>query len=115
MNACSAAGQFIYASGDAPPPICSYGGVGMYEAGSRGGCSSPSPGYSQFKDLSGNAAEWEDSCDSANLNASCNVRGGSYANNNNATALRCDATRTVPRMPTAPTDLKDIGIRCCVY
>jgi hypothetical protein len=112
MNACSAGGQFIYGSGDAPPATCSYGGVAMYEAGSRDGCNSPSPGYSRFKDLSGNAAEWEDSCrwvsDTApGQDDECHIRGGSH--NGTLDRLRCDANETLRRSERRP----DLGFRCC--
>jgi len=65
--------------------------------------------------MSGNVAEWEDSCDDASATSPCRVRGGSYKGNNDATALRCDAVRSVPRMPTDDALLKDVGIRCCRY
>ena len=65
--------------------------------------------------MSGNVAEWEDSCDDATATSPCRVRGGSYKANNDATALRCDAVRSVPRMPTDDALLKDIGFRCCLY
>lgn len=112
MNACSAAGQFTYASGDVPPPFCSYDGLSMYEAGSREGCSSPSPGYSSFKDLSGNAAEWEDSCRQLSDAApgqydECHVRGGSYTGA--LERVRCDANEARQRSETR----FDLGFRCC--
>jgi formylglycine-generating enzyme required for sulfatase activity len=65
--------------------------------------------------MSGNVAEWEDSCDDATATSPCRVRGGSAAAANDAAALRCDAVRTVPRMGATAPELKDIGIRCCLY
>lgn len=75
-------------------------------------CAGGSPGIYQ---MSGNVAEWEDSCDGSVANSACRVRGGSYLSANNQAALRCDASRSVTRLPTNAEDLKDIGIRCCVY
>lgn len=85
---------------------------GAISGASHTACQGGSVGVYQ---MSGNVAEWEDSCDSTALGAACRVRGGSYAESNNPTSLRCDAARTVARMPTVPSDLKDVGIRCCVY
>jgi len=92
--------------------VASSDGNGNITGAAHSACQGGSVGVYQ---MSGNVAEWEDSCDSANLNASCRVRGGSSAGNNTGTALRCDAARTAARMPAVPTDLKNIGIRCCVY
>jgi sulfatase modifying factor 1 len=112
MNACSAGGQFIYGSGDIPPLDCSYADMGMYEAGSRDGCGSPSPGYSRFKDLSGNAAEWEDSCRWVSDAApgqydECHIRGGSHVGV--LERVRCDANETLRRSEVR----SDLGFRCC--
>ncbi len=76
------------------------------------GCQGGSTGIYQ---MSGNVAEWEDSCDNASATSPCRVRGGSYKDNNDIAALRCDAIRSVARMPTDDALLKDIGIRCCLY
>jgi formylglycine-generating enzyme required for sulfatase activity len=65
--------------------------------------------------MSGNLAEWEDSCDGATTASNCNLRGGSYTAANNAPALRCDATRTEVRMPATDALLADVGFRCCLY
>lgn len=65
--------------------------------------------------MSGNVAEWEDSCDDASATSPCRVRGGSYKDNNVEAALRCDAVRSEVRMPATKEVLKDIGIRCCQY
>ena len=65
--------------------------------------------------MSGNVAEWEDNCDGTGATANCSVRGGSYAANNNQAALRCDAARSVPRVPADPSVLADVGIRCCLF
>ncbi len=76
--------------------VCHGGSVGVYQ-------------------MSGNLAEWEDSCDGAEATSTCRVRGGSYADANGPSPLRCDAERAVERMPAARDTLKDLGIRCCAY
>lgn len=76
------------------------------------GCAGGATGVYQ---MSGNVAEWEDSCNDASATSPCRVRGGSYKDSNDATALRCDAVRSVPRVPTDDALLKDIGFRCCIY
>ncbi len=71
--------------------------------------------------MSGNVAEWEDSCTDggpeAGASQSCGLRGGSYRANGDMTALSCAAAREELRMPPTgtPDPLVDIGIRCCVY
>jgi formylglycine-generating enzyme required for sulfatase activity len=64
--------------------------------------------------MSGNVAEWEDSCDAATTAANCQLRGGSYAANNDPSPLRCDAARSEQRM-AGDSALADVGIRCCLY
>jgi formylglycine-generating enzyme required for sulfatase activity len=68
--------------------------------------------------MSGNAAEWEDSCDDADAGATnCRLRGGSYRAQGNSDAVRCTATRVEARLPAVadPDPLKDVGFRCCLY
>jgi len=65
--------------------------------------------------MSGNVAEWENSCDGTVGTSKCNLRGGSYAANNDSSLLRCDSTRTEDRLPSDSTKLKDVGFRCCLY
>ena len=66
-------------------------------------------GASGLYHMSGNVAEWEDSCDAnAGPTDSCLVRGGGY--NSAAAALRCDASATAARQAT----LADVGFRCCL-
>jgi sulfatase modifying factor 1 len=57
--------------------------------------------------MSGNIAEWENSCSSTDTRASCNVRGGSFLDA--ATALQCASAVGVHRLSESAT----IGIRCC--
>lgn len=87
--------------------------TGTVTAASHIACQGGSTGIYQ---MSGNVAEWEDSCDGNGPDSNCRVRGGSYAS---ATAAdqTCGAVRDVVRMPPAgnPEILKDIGFRCCQY
>ena len=71
--------------------------------------------------MSGNVAEWQNSCDGTTGAANCRIRGGSYADGVSAAAkLACDANRTQQRVPAKPAQgdpdvLKDVGIRCCLF
>jgi formylglycine-generating enzyme required for sulfatase activity len=63
--------------------------------------------------MSGNVAEWEDSCaTTAGMSDACSIRGGSFADA--PAALRCDSGQstpiTQPRSYTGP----DVGFRCCL-
>ena len=59
-------------------------------------------------DMSGNVAEWEDSCSGkSGASDTCRLRGGSYQKA--GAKLACGADRTVAR--NAATE--DIGFRCC--
>lgn len=122
MNACSAGGQYKYGSGasvESGPAFCNYVGTQLgttYAAGTHAGCTSPSPSYDEIFDLSGNVAEWEDSCekpiDTVNLitgSDACRTRGGSFATP--LSALSCDAVPAIAlrRDGVAP----DVGFRCC--
>jgi sulfatase modifying factor 1 len=125
MNACSAGGQYTWPEGNVwrsnlEGQACNgmakerYGNGGAYPAGTLIGCHSPVPSYAAIFDLSGNVAEWENSCSmevkgpNASRDDTCRVRGGSFASGE--PLLRCDAH---------PQDLArnavrvDVGFRCC--
>jgi formylglycine-generating enzyme len=78
-------------------------------------------GYNGLYDLSGNVAEWEDSC-SANAGAgdNCLIRGGSIDNIDVlAPSLLCNSSApddATPSPATAKRNAKDelVGIRCCL-
>jgi formylglycine-generating enzyme required for sulfatase activity len=126
FNACSAQGQNTYPySGDFDALACNGGTldggpVGVAPSTAAGRCQG---GFVGLYHMSGNVAEWEDSCPQSGTDAGpapsasdmCLVRGGSYASNNDSAALACDAGRTVQRIPTNNADLADVGFRCCVY
>jgi formylglycine-generating enzyme required for sulfatase activity len=59
--------------------------------------------------MSGDVAEWEDSCDaSAGANDNCQIRGGDFTSTQSG--LRCDANATATRSTRA----ESIGFRCCL-
>lgn len=84
----------------------------------HGGCQG---GVVNLFQMSGNVAEWEDSCEDAGADAAafpsapCRLRGGSYGANNDTTQLRCDADRMLDRLPATNEAVKDVGFRCCLY
>ena len=89
--------------------------TGSYSQIDFGACFGGATGLYQ---MSGSVGEWENSCESTSPTGKCRIRGGSYkAGVNNASALRCDAVRTLQRVPPASAneDLADVGIRCCLY
>jgi sulfatase modifying factor 1 len=57
--------------------------------------------------MSGNIAEWENSCSGTDTRASCNVRGGSFLDA--PSALRCASAVGSHRLSESAA----IGIRCC--
>jgi formylglycine-generating enzyme required for sulfatase activity len=88
--------------------------AGNFTAYTHVGCQGGVVGAYQ---MSGNVAEWEDSCDGAEADASCRLRGGSYAAEDDPTSLSCLAARTEQRVPPAgqAAALADVGFRCCLY
>jgi hypothetical protein len=87
-------------------PSC---GPAFMEAGCIGGSST-----NVIFDLSGNVAEWENSC-SASTGATdeCAVRGGAYDTKPGMTTLTCASSSAQPPVPRQ-TQAADIGFRCCL-
>lgn len=117
-SACSAQGTSAYPYGNtfqdtfcvsALKPVD--GGIASPAvAGSSPSCQGGTP---TLLDMSGNVAEWEDSCSaSTGTTDSCLVRGGSFQSST-VQSLRCDSGGTgdgKARNYTGP----DVGIRCCL-
>lgn len=124
--------KVVYQDGGVTPSVGTYGygganqdefvyrvvladNAGNFGAYDNVGCQAGSVGVYQ---MSGNVAEWEDSCEGTNPSSKCKLRGGSY-NSPDPAALRCDADRRLERMPAeapaASDPLKDVGFRCCLY
>lgn len=74
----------------------------------RSGCAGHESSFACIFDLSGNVAEWENSCDSERADANCHVRGGSYLDV--GVDVSCAAPATRRRMDN--TD-PGVGFRCC--
>jgi formylglycine-generating enzyme required for sulfatase activity len=114
MHACSQGGTATYSYGDTYEGSRCNGidaGVdAMADAASFLDCHGGAPPFEAIFDMSGNAYEWEDSCDGdTGATDSCHRRGGSY--NSNDSQLRCtgDDTTNVERSATGST----VGFRCC--
>ena len=116
FNACSALSAHAYPYGDAYAPQECFGADAFsgstpgpqdvnVHAGATPGCRG---GWDGLFDMSGNVAEWENSCSAKDgASDSCRVRGGSYASAQ--AALRCDADATELRNAGLP----NVGFRCC--
>jgi formylglycine-generating enzyme len=113
MAACSNGGATDYPYGNGyDPAACNgkdYAHPGqLVAAGSIASCRGASAPYAAVFDLSGNAAEWEDSCDATSgAGDACRRRGGSFGDKS-AAALACGAD-SAARSSWGPT----IGFRCC--
>ncbi len=107
-----------------PPATCGGGGASKPN---MCGFSIPSPGCTaafdedschniaaSLFDMSGNVAEWENSCD-GNTGAAdlCLVRGGSFDSPNGQASMSCGWTAAQPPLQRNTT-AADIGFRCCL-
>jgi formylglycine-generating enzyme len=115
FNACSAQGANTYPYGNVyEPQTCKGGDVApggdVVGARTMQGCHGPTAPWSAVHDMSGNAQEWEDACESsAGMDDLCRMRGG--ATGHASANLRCDTSSARARNYR---DL-DIGFRCCVH
>jgi formylglycine-generating enzyme required for sulfatase activity len=75
----------------------------LVDAGSLTGCHTASGIF----DMSGNANEWTDECDSSDPSAKCATRGGSAQSD--SSGLRCNQIAGAARLATHPFT----GFRCC--
>jgi formylglycine-generating enzyme required for sulfatase activity len=116
-NACTSGGEYAFPYGDSEVNKDCKGAVNQpnqtIAVGSLASCQSPVVAYAGLFDLSGNIAEWDDSCakaatgSGAGASDECHVRGGSYLAEN--AELACAASRTLLRSQTSP----EVGFRCC--
>jgi len=114
FNACSFQGQQAYPYGNVySGSTCTGAGqtvqpVPVQDNAGNALLSSCEGGQLKLYQMSGNASEWEDSCDGAVGQAdNCHIRGGSYSSF--AADLACNAATSVARSTTAG----DRGFRCC--
>jgi formylglycine-generating enzyme len=119
MNACSAGGQYAWVVGDALESVPCNDANYWSQASQplpvkeRSACVSPVKAYQGAWDLSGNVAEWENSCDQApditdeDGLVGCLVRGGAY--NSSDDAIRCKTSEKLSRNSAR----NDVGFRCC--
>lgn len=110
-NACSAGGTTRFAVGDQlVAGACNTQSAGRgttARVGEMAACRSPLEAYREIVDLSGNAFEWENACDSTADGAFCQVRGGSF--NSDEALDACGVAHTYKR------DFSSfyVGFRCC--
>ena len=113
MYACTAGGMHAYAYGDTfDATRCNTHTAGLVDAGSLPGCVGGFPG---IFDMSGNAEEWEDSCDldaGAGAIDTCRIRGGSFNDGTPASTYACNVSSQSFLLARSTTTM-DIGFRCC--
>jgi formylglycine-generating enzyme len=107
--ACSRVGKLSYPYGDEYDPAACWGAdrptMGALAVKSAEACVG---GYDGLWDMSGNLAEWVDSCGGeTGMTDACHIRGGSLSAA--AEQLRCDGETATPRN----TSSNYIGFRCC--
>lgn len=100
------------------PLVCNGADAGLggsVVVGTMTNCQPSWPGYTGVFDLSGNVAEWEDSCDAdTGMYDGCRIRGGAFDNFGFSPAqpgelLSCGSMMATNRL----TAFSDIGFRCC--
>jgi formylglycine-generating enzyme len=108
-NACSSGGTREYPYGDTyDPQACNVSDKGVSLAVSVGSLPTCEGGFTGIFDMSGNAWEWEDSCEaSTGPDDSCRRRGGAYVNDE--FNVVCKVGKTQPRGLGTPY----VGFRCC--
>lgn len=114
--ACTSGGSYEYTYGDElDTSICRGADAevaadwGWGDAGSFAGCHSPDAPYASVYDLSGNAAEWDNSCVGEGAEDGCRIRGGSFEHNEHGLRCAMGARLEWPRMRAVAA----VGFRCC--
>lgn len=114
--ACSSGGEYDYAFGNQyDAETCRSGDAedyttwGFAPVGSLTGCHSPEGDYAEVFDLSGNAAEWDNSCDGDDPDSPCRIRGGSFEFQD--VGLQCGMAKDL-RWPRS-RQVASVGFRCC--
>jgi formylglycine-generating enzyme required for sulfatase activity len=114
-NACTSGGQNTYPYGSTYVGSQCDGydltnglNYGTRGVGSMNGCVPTAAAFAGIFDLSGNVAEWEDSCEGSGQAAVCHVRGGSFISSK--AYLACDNNESAGR----GTSNWAIGFRCCM-
>ncbi len=116
QNACSSAGKYEYSYGnESNTDSCrdadaeDYKTWGLGDVGSFEGCHSPDAKFGDIRDLSGHAAEWDNSCMGEGADDACRIRGGSFQHH--GAGLRCAMGKGLewPRM----RKVESVGFRCC--
>jgi len=112
-SACSSGGTNAYPYGNTyQTGYCNgsdYGPDQSVLVGSMANCVTLTTGYAGVYDLSGNIAEWEDSCKSTGKASACHIRGGSFLYDLGMNSMPCGAG-----VGTSRGYVDDyVGFRCC--
>lgn len=114
--ACTSGGRHAYTYGDELDTEACRGGDtddhttwGVTDVGSLAGCRSPESDYEAVHDLSGNVAEWDNSCDGEGADDACRIRGGGFEHQQHG--LRCAMGEQL-RWPRSRQQ-GSVGFRCC--
>jgi formylglycine-generating enzyme required for sulfatase activity len=105
--ACSSGGKHSYPYGDTFNPAACNGPTasGTWKVAYSAMCQTTEAGFAGVFDLSGNAFEWEDSCDGQGY---CRARGGGW-HNSNQSHMRCDSDAQNFNL----VQIDNTGFRCC--
>ena len=115
-NACSSGGAnptYPYAGAYQPKACNGYdywgsaSGYTTLAVGTLSGCQAPAP-YAGVYDLSGNVAEWEDSCFNNGQSISCSIRGGALVSDSSYLACAFNGGGNARSIADG-----SIGFRCC--
>jgi formylglycine-generating enzyme required for sulfatase activity/ubiquitin len=123
--ACSSGGRWNYTYGDDydasacnvynnAASRCQTGKCELAACGALPSCQSKETGYESVSDLTGNAWEWEDACETSwGADDRCRVRGGSV--NNRDSYVTCNVVLGPSENPDARRNATNdsIGFRCC--